>query len=847
MSVFGFYLPLHRRTRRRTRTGLAVLALLVGAVVAPLGARAAVLPGPSALAPNADAGSAAAVSDVLLTWSPVPGAVSYEIQVSDSSGFDPYVLAGTSSRATWALPAAVPAGDYVWRVRALAAKGVGDWSAPASFTHGWDNAPANLRVVSSVGVPSVAWDAIPGASFYEVEYSTTPYSDTDPTVMQAKTDANRFTCFTQHPFLAPYGTATGTEKLPGDEKTCTFAGGSEDPRVTAIHTAWADCDKAYRKGVDDENHAAATATPPRAADVTALDAALLLCKNEAVKAQVNVDPMSFARFFPLKAAPVYTPGVQPVDPATNADLPWYVRVRGRNGSVDATKSPFAAPAISCTGVWHTAGGVKDPATGAVTVPVPSAVPSYLAVPECSTWSAPIGFYVTGGGWARSLAGVAVTGARIQTGSTLTPSTPIFSWQPVAGAAKYRVYLSRTRDLRSADHVWETMSSNGLAPYGTLPDARRLYWGVQACGWETCGPVGTVLSFTKTASSAVAAQQVDATPVDVAFAWHTQGAGDDSEATSYQVQADLVGTSWTKPALDVTVDAARAAGETTEVSRTTVPLAGLGDGTYVWRVRAVDESGFGYPWSTGMTFLRDVSAPKASITTKSGFAQGAPLTVSFTEPVTGVALSVTANGVRVAGTITGSGTAAWTFTPRSPWVTAQAYTVAVTGARDGGGNVAPPVTASLRTAGLADAGTVALAPSPRVAKLWRARSASDAVGKSYLFTLQRAALSTRVAGTKVALYACRSPPKRSGARLDRRQRHRDARPLPRLQQLRPGLVHADLRRRPRRHGHGARRQGQPALDRHARRRGRDPRQLTPRTCSDIGAQLVSPATARSASS
>ncbi|RZS89407.1 hypothetical protein EV189_1170 [Motilibacter rhizosphaerae] len=733
--------------RGSTAVLVALLTLVAGLLSVPGSASAVTLGVPTGLSPDSSSGAPAATkaqTDLLLSWAPVSGATGYEVQVSDDEGFDPDVLGQTTTTTSWALPATVPAGDYVWRVRATAAGAAGDWSTTAAFTRSWETAPGGVQVLGSEDVPTVRWDALPGASFYEVEFSNSPY--TDEPAQQGLEDTDRYTCFTQHPYLAPYGVATGKEALPGDEQTCVFGSAAHDPRLDQLTKDLAACDATYQAAIGG-------LTNPTQSALDGVASARATCYAKAQDTFANTNPLTSKLFFPQ----VDSQG-QPVA--------WYVRVRGRNGTPSQVTTPFAAAAVTCTGVWHTADGKQDSTANppTVTVPIPSTVPTYVAAPECSSWSTPVPFGITVHAVTADIT-TAVTAATVQPAvAGRVSSTPLFTWAAVPGAAKYRVYVGRTRDLRSSDHVWETETTS-LMPYGTLPDSARTYWGVQACGWRSCGPI-TPLSFVKRAATPVAALASTVTATDADVVWRTQsdaarsGAdlvpSTDSDARAYQVQVDVQGTTWAKPPVDVTVDAARLPGDGPEVSRATLPLAGLADGTYLWRVRAVDESGFAYPWSYGTPFLRDVTAPTAKLLTSTGFQQGAPLQVAFSEPVSTGTLAVTSGGAPVAGTLSGRGTATWSFTPKGGWVTGQAYAVSVMGVTDPGGNSAAPLSAVLRASTVADASLSASAPTTRTGR-WTGRSASDAIGRSYLWTTTTAGrISTQVSGSSVRVYLCRSP-------------------------------------------------------------------------------------------
>ncbi|NHC46003.1 Ig-like domain-containing protein [Motilibacter aurantiacus] len=711
-------MSLTRRWRRAALPAvLAVPALLAGLVVAPVApAGAATVAAPAGLAPDAGA----VVSNAELTWAPVEGATGYEVQLSDSDGFDPNVLAATVPTPAWQLPPLVPSGDYVWRVRATTAAAAGEWSAPATLTRSWDAEPASPVTVSSVAVPVVSWQPVADASFYEVEFSADPFHDAWS--YEGREDTRRFTCYTQHTYLAPYGTAAGKEALPGDETKCAFAFG-EDPRVQ-----W----------LEDEQKTCLDKTEPTARAVCLADAA------ERVAAR---NPMEGGKFFPGA---------------------WYWRVRGRDGTVSEAKTPFNDPALSCTGVWDGAGGTKSVSDGKITVPVPSAVPGYAPKPACSSWSDQGTFTFT------SPAAVAEAVSAVPGGAAVTPvaggvasATPVFSWQPVDGAIKYRLYVSRTKDLRDSDHVWETAATS-LSPYGTLPDARSLYWGVQACGWRLCGPVSGPQRFGKLATSPVrAVSAVSAGPV-VSASWTTQTAAvpagarvaaTDSEAKAYRVQVAVDGN-FAQPVVDVTTDRVVRPGDPAGTSRVTLDASKLGNGTYTWRVRALDESGFAYPWSSGAPFRRDVDTPQASIGAADGMALTGAVPLAFSEPVTGVSGTtvglVGEDGAKVRGVVTRQSGTAYTFTPSAPLVANTRYSAWVAPTvLDLSGKSAIAVGTTVRTTGVVDSASSALV---RVRGGWRTVTASDAAGKSFVRATKgkaKPAVKAVLRGTSVTVHACRS--------------------------------------------------------------------------------------------
>ncbi|MCU0295405.1 MAG: hypothetical protein MUD05_05040 [Candidatus Nanopelagicales bacterium] len=118
--------------------GMVVLSLLVW-LAGP--ARSVPLPAPTPLTPSA----VAVVDQPVFTWTAVPGADHYDVQVSldddfatlsDPLGGGEVVVYGTTYIPTFTYGAKT----HFWRVRAVADDGAaGSWSAGSEFTRRWTN------------------------------------------------------------------------------------------------------------------------------------------------------------------------------------------------------------------------------------------------------------------------------------------------------------------------------------------------------------------------------------------------------------------------------------------------------------------------------------------------------------------------------------------------------------------------------------------------------------------------------------------------------------------------------------------------------------------------------------
>lgn len=150
---------------------------------------------PSATTPRvADLDARQEVLDPQFSWDPVPGAAFYDVEVNASQDFasGSKVCCDDSVTGTALSPQQVfPNNVYFWRVRAIDPAGnAGQWNAGPSFDKKFDaKIPSvpNLRMQDRTGdtpptpqpsgpptppvtdTPLAVWDAVPGASSYEVQ------------------------------------------------------------------------------------------------------------------------------------------------------------------------------------------------------------------------------------------------------------------------------------------------------------------------------------------------------------------------------------------------------------------------------------------------------------------------------------------------------------------------------------------------------------------------------------------------------------------------------------------------------------------------------------------------------
>jgi hypothetical protein len=138
-----------------------------------------------------DLAGAVEIYDYEFSWDEVPGAAGYEVEINFSSDWAPgskvccdvnFNTKVTTIGSTFTPSLVLPNNYYYWRVRAIdPSRNAGVWNVGPEFFKSFDNvlpSVRNLRMVDNpfpaeaafeTSTPIVGWDAVPGASAYEVE------------------------------------------------------------------------------------------------------------------------------------------------------------------------------------------------------------------------------------------------------------------------------------------------------------------------------------------------------------------------------------------------------------------------------------------------------------------------------------------------------------------------------------------------------------------------------------------------------------------------------------------------------------------------------------------------------
>jgi Fibronectin type III domain/Secretion system C-terminal sorting domain len=130
-------------------------------------------------------------SAMLLSWSAVPGAISYLLEIEDADNNPtPFELTAASLASSYSITGLTPNQSYKFKVRAVCANGQSSWSKwkhfnsssgisnPSGGGNGCNTVPVGLSVITAGGQATIGWSAVFNASSYSLEVeesdNTTP-------------------------------------------------------------------------------------------------------------------------------------------------------------------------------------------------------------------------------------------------------------------------------------------------------------------------------------------------------------------------------------------------------------------------------------------------------------------------------------------------------------------------------------------------------------------------------------------------------------------------------------------------------------------------------------------------
>ena len=450
------------------------------------------------------------IYDHRFEWDPVPGAAGYEVEVSSSSDFAPGSRAccpvnsstGLTTIGTSYSPAVVLQNNnrYYWRVRAIDANGnAGVWNLGPEFLKAFDVAPPsieNLRLSEGTSAdadvqtttPVVLWDAVPGASSYEVEVTRFLEGCQWTATQEHWRSTTASTAWTplgwgwnrQKPYQTTMGVANDTPSLVAGHSYCV--------RVTALDRP-SDGSATIRSSetyLPDENTPAFTWLGPPAGDACSPS-----CANGAPGHDDYVLPLRGAtvasvpvfRWRALAGYGSYFVIVAKDEDFTNVVDYAFTRIpayapRGSSG-------PRTYADETTLYYWAVLPATGTDGSGVITAPRFSVPASFHKESQPPTLLEPA-------------AGAALSGP------------PVFHWLPAPGARRYRVEIASDPSFTNVvDSV--VTDSTSYTSSATYPADATLHWRVRVDAEDSASPSGTVAlrwSAPRTFSKTLPAPELD---------------------------------------------------------------------------------------------------------------------------------------------------------------------------------------------------------------------------------------------------------------------------------------------------------------------------------------------------
>ena len=543
------------------------------------------------------AGDALTTYDPLLSWTPVPGAVKYQLDINFSQDFNASssVCCSSPTVATGYSPLKpLPNNTYFWRVRPINVQGAnGVWTTGTSFTQYFDtippiaqNAPtiANLHVRDelsdngseppgwSTSSPILVWNRVAGAATYDLDVYTMR-SDTGVCDIQSATQDLHVT--TPLTAWTPLSNGHASPPYPSsgtsiEEESPLVAGDHYCVRIRAVGESSQSGQPIY----GDYTYLPAPGTPPGSGAFT----------YEPTTAPGSIAmPQASDYLAPIHGVVTSQTPLFTWKPIAGANSYWVIIARDPSFTtlVDYgfTKDPAYAPrktfadektayywAILPAANPNGSGLPTDPATGLPVGPLDANPANFQKQSPAPTLVAP------------------------QDGTVLAASQPEFQWTPVDGALDYTLEVSTDPNFGTLlDNV--VTGSTAYVSTTTYPAQSTLYWRVQAndvntnaLAWSSTGTFKQVLP-----TPQQLAQQATAGDLIPAWSW-----GPVTGAIGYDVRVVYPGGS-----VHVYEKVPTPAMVPTQLS---------GTGVYSWQVRADFTGGAVGPYSGSKTFHRAVTPP-----------------------------------------------------------------------------------------------------------------------------------------------------------------------------------------------------------------------------------------------
>ncbi len=338
---------------------------------------------------------------------------------------------------------------------------------------------------------------------------------------------------------------------------------------------------------------------------------------------------------------------------------------------------------------------------------------------------------------------------------IVKNVPYLSWTPTQFAAAYEVQISANGDTNFSDPIVNAFSGDtefsATSPLVGLP-ADDYAWRVRSIdgygnrgAWSSSPVSQFKLSIDPPVLTAPDAGRT-VRPTTAVFQWDGV-----TGAAKYLWQ------------LSTTSSFSSVAAEQETQLAAWSPREQIEDGTYHWRVRALDAAGHLLSTSTSRSVAFSSTAPTVNITTATSWTVRGPVSATFSKPVTGVdesSFKVYVNGTtsEVPGVVKVVDTTRASWTPSAALVPGQSYDIKLSAAiEDAAGNPLVASSTTRRVYTLVQNGDAAFSAH------WDRASSGSASGGTYdVASLASTSTSLAFTGTRVSIVGIQT---RSGGYAD----------------------------------------------------------------------------------
>jgi hypothetical protein len=611
------------------------------------------------------------VSDVVFTWTSVPGAVQYHLQASVSADFNgTKAVDVTVKSTTYSPPTTLNNGSYYWRVEPVDTNNFkGTMSSVEQFTRAWPS-PATPSATDHV---TLLTPANGDTAVVQPDFSWTPQTQASRYEIWMGTDSNfspstYTTCKTNHTTFTPYNEC-GLNPAPGVLYYWRVRAIDDPLGINGVFSdTWSFL---YRPNL------VAPVSPANNATVSVPVLTWAHSVNDIGRYRVTV----------LKANGTtadsdttyntsYVPqGLKPED----GPFSWYIQTIDGQGREGVIPNPASYRRFTLTdpGTTYATPNANPAAAGSATrvptlqwnpvdsnakyrvmyAPLNSNIftqmvngldrPAY-AYPNSTINPGDYHWYVEA-----TVGAVTTTGSLGTFSVTTMPSTtltapancaaapdpltcptvldtPTMKWNPVPGATKYIVTLARDVNFTNVYETYTT-SFHWLTPLESLADSQAgqaTYWYARPCYNTACGaepasfvsdPNSPVFSFRKQ-SLPVGGLVATGSSDQITFSWNDYLATNLANATptTQEARSYVVEVS-TTPEFTAIIDTSPALDQTTYTAfNKTYP-----DGNLYWRVKAIDGSSNSLPYGVGSPFVKTSPTPVPVSPSNNAVVSGAP--------------------------------------------------------------------------------------------------------------------------------------------------------------------------------------------------------------------------------